>query len=193
MISEFFSVGDIFIEGEIFEEYAYFGWGDDDAQFYMYIEGYKLSGDTLLDIALDSKDSSVKDKLIFPIVFSYRQYVELKLKKMYIDYCNQSRDHIVKILNKKGHKILGLWNLVYPIIIENIGEEIQQNCFILEKHMKEIHDYDMYSDSFRYPVNRDHKLHHQKWEYLDLVNLKEKFIEIYNCFDYMDLKMDQDK
>ncbi|MCT4563660.1 MAG: hypothetical protein N4A68_05005 [Maledivibacter sp.] len=92
MSHELITKGKLFKEGKIFSEYAYFGWGEEDAQFYVYSEGYKKSGDILIEQGLKNNDHNLKDKLVFPIIFSYRQYLELIMKHLFLEYSYLSRE-----------------------------------------------------------------------------------------------------
>src|SRR5438132_10675486 len=47
-----------------------------------YASGYKLAGDVLVQHVVDTRDH--RDTLVFPIVFNYRQYLELRLKEIII-------------------------------------------------------------------------------------------------------------
>src|SRR5450755_373784 len=46
----------------------------------LYITGYKEAGDRLVTSSME--DRSHQDALVFPIVFLYRQYLELSLKRL---------------------------------------------------------------------------------------------------------------
>ena len=49
-------------------------------------EGYKSSADLLVKNALESKNIKILDTFIFPIMFLYRQYLELELKWIIIRF-----------------------------------------------------------------------------------------------------------
>ena len=51
-------------------------WGGDT----LYIDGYKTAADTLVNHV--ARDRYTSDTLVYPIVFSYRQYLELMLKAL---------------------------------------------------------------------------------------------------------------
>jgi hypothetical protein len=46
----------------------------------VYASGYKHAGDLLVQHVIDTRNH--RDTLVFPIVFNYRQYIELRLKEL---------------------------------------------------------------------------------------------------------------
>lgn len=47
-----------------------------------------------------------------PMCYLYHNAVELNLKRLIIEDINLSKQDAIKILNKKKHSILGLWNSI---------------------------------------------------------------------------------
>ena len=82
---------------------ASYGWqryfGDTTFSF-GFISGYKTAGDVLVD-------KKMPDLLLFPIIFNYRQYMELVLK--HICYSNMNIEDYNKIIKKVSHHLKDIW------------------------------------------------------------------------------------
>ncbi len=119
----------------------YFNWG-------WYATGYKYAGDVLVQHIIDTRNH--RDTLVFPIVFNYRQYLEVRCKEIII-LGKMLSDEVPEFPHK--HNLRLLWDTCRPIIaacepsasetdLEAIDEAIAQFCVV-----------DPESYSFRYPVN----------------------------------------
>jgi hypothetical protein len=112
------------------ESNACLNWRSDSLP--LYISGYKTAADKLLN--LDFKELSVQeiDTLVFPIIFLYRQYIELELK------------YIIRetniLLNKKAdfpphHGLLDLWDRADILYIRLVAPE-QMITYQIHKPLK---------------------------------------------------------
>lgn len=91
---------------------AHFGWQDHFGPSMLqfgYIDSYKTAADILIDHCMP-------DLLMFPIIFCYRQYLELLLK-------NINSGYKININNQINHNLLGIWNVVLPFLRKNHSEE----------------------------------------------------------------------
>jgi hypothetical protein len=116
----------------------------------LFAEGYKTGGDVLVRHVI--KSGSDQDILVYPIVFLYRQHIELRLKEIIREgnrLLDDPPDH------PTHHELQKMWPLVKGIIgkvwphdndesddLEFIDHVIHQFCRV-----------DPHSDSFRYPEN----------------------------------------
>ncbi len=116
----------------------------------LYTIGYKEAGDRLVEFVLAKARD--QDVMVFPILFLYRQYIELRLKEIIREG---------KILLKEGssypkhHKISDLWNTVKSIAIrvfENYNEP--PDFYHAEHVITEFSKIDPESFSFRYPESK---------------------------------------
>ena len=54
--------------------------------FFLYSEGYKNAGNLLLDKCLEQgSDNYTRNSLVYPMIFNYRQYIELTLKNLIVE------------------------------------------------------------------------------------------------------------
>jgi hypothetical protein len=95
--------------------YACLNWGGGSG---LYTAGYKRAGDALVDEA--ARDRVDNDILVYPIVFCYRQYLELLLKgllaetSLYMDLAEPV---------KAAHPLLPLWEPLRVRLRELAGDE----------------------------------------------------------------------
>jgi len=140
--------GDVlFANAEDWYHNACLNWRYDNWE--LYASGYKTAGDVLVQHVIDTR--SERDILVFPIVFNYRQYIELRCKeiirlgRMLSDMPGAFPQH---------HDLQKLWSVCRKIIsdcepgasksdFEAIDELIAQFCAV-----------DAKSENFRYPVDR---------------------------------------
>ncbi len=120
----------------------------DDSE--LYITGYKYGGDRLVEFALSNEME--QDVLIYPIVFQYRHYIELRLKKI----IKEGRI----LLEEEGvfpkhHDIIKLWNIAKPISIKVFEDEDEQLELDHAEHViNEFSQIDPNSMNFRYPTTK---------------------------------------
>jgi len=116
----------------------------------LYIGGYMRAGDVLVDhISETHRD---QDFLVFPIVFVYRQYLELRLKKLIRDMRALGNE---KHAFPKTHDLSKLWADCRRLLIAlepTMGSEVLEG---VDEGIKQFGDLDPGSDSFRYPVHKD--------------------------------------
>lgn len=91
---------------------AHFGWQDqfDPSMLqFGYIDSYKTAADILIN-------QCMPDLLMFPIIFCYRQYLELLLKN--INSANRINTNY-----QIDHDLLEIWNIVKPFLQDNHSEQ----------------------------------------------------------------------
>ncbi|MCM3786218.1 hypothetical protein M3231_25000 [Neobacillus mesonae] len=171
--------------------FSHFGWGDINPQFYGYIKGYKESADTLVKFALDSKRIEILDTYIFPILFLYRQFIELSLKSLYLEYSDEPMVDKIKGVKQAGHNLETMWKNLKPIVIEaSDSKEEKDTIKTVESYILQYHDFDKGSFKFRYPIDKDYNPLLKDEERIDIVNLKECMTELDNFFGGADGKLD---
>jgi len=119
-------------------------------QFPPYADGYRMAAETLINAC--TNDRGTNDILIYPIVFNYRQFIELRLKEIIIglNYCKASGDDF-----PKTHRIDLLWEHFKRLYTEFEESENQDDFINAEKVIKQFFDVDPQSMSFRYPVDKE--------------------------------------
>ncbi len=110
--------------------------------------GYKQAADLMVEIS--AKDRFIRDKLVFPIIFNYRQFLELSLKYQlasfgpYVDIqSNWNTDDLAR-----------LWG-EFLVMLERYGTEDPDKADpVVGEIILEFAKIDPGSYSYRYPVDR---------------------------------------
>jgi hypothetical protein len=114
-----------------------------------YSAGYREAGDVL--VARAAASGGMPDLLVYPIVFCYRQYLELELKGL-IKVVRRSHgiDHAPLTI----HNLLALWNVARDLI------ELRQHADLSDldhtgEVLRQFSEVDPGSMSFRYPTDKE--------------------------------------
>ncbi|WP_127845259.1 hypothetical protein [Psychroflexus aestuariivivens] len=149
-------------------------------KFFLYSEGYKEAGKKLWEFCIEN--NFYANTLIYPLVFNYRQFIELRIKELMImgyKYVDDNKDFADE------HSLLKLWCIYRNEIlvnIETIDEEILDN---VERVIKQFNTEDPKSMCFRYPVSRGpHRKEHINRETIDLNNFKNVIDRLIYFFDW---------
>lgn len=121
--------------------------------------GYKEASDFLVDhLAQVHRD----DALLFPIIFGYRQYLELRIKALtsIVNRFDEADEEF-----RRTHNLGKLWSQIRPRLLEEITEEERETFQIVENCIMEFHEMDPKSDTFRFPGEL-------KQHVIDLGNMK---------------------
>lgn len=139
-----------------------------------YTEGYKIAAEMIENRLLENPDK--QDFLIYPLLYANRHYLELKLKEIIVEghsIIGQTKDFI-----KEGHNLIKLWRESQRIMKLVYSEEYQAPSISLENKIKELHDTDINSDGFRYPINLKGKQNLESLKIINFRNFKDEFFEI---------------
>ncbi|NMF00249.1 hypothetical protein [Aneurinibacillus aneurinilyticus] len=173
---------------------AHIGWGSIDSHFHGYIRGYKEAADDLVELAIKSKRIAILDTYVFPITFLYRQFLELSMKDIYLNYSEHSVEDKVKNIKRISHNLKAIWNEIKPLIQEGCttsddGEMIE----VVEDYINQFHEFDKSSFRFRYPINKNLSPTLDKEDRIDLLNLKQRINELGSFFSGVDGQLDANK
>ena len=119
-------------------------------RFDLYATGYKDAGDRLVELVL--AELKGRDTLIYPIVFLYRQYIELRLKEI----IKQGQVLLEKPeKTEKTHNLETLWTAAKKIIDQVFEHETDSSDSLkyAEHVINEFSKIDRRSYSFRYPID----------------------------------------
>lgn len=114
-----------------------------------YARGYRIGAEQLTRYVIEENRN--QDTLIYPIVFLWRHYTELRLKELLAS--SQSLLGY-PIEREKHHKILPLWNKLRPLLkqIEPRGDK--ETLDAVGAIMSQLDAVDPDSITFRYPTNK---------------------------------------
>lgn len=158
--------------------------------FYPYYSSYEEVGKFLKEIIATKK----KPNLFMPMCYLYRNAIELGLKRLIVEDSHIESSKALKIIRKKKHSILGLWNSVAEEIKEYANAPDDDTT--LEdtyQYIQTFHNFDQSSDLFRYPCNKDMVSYFSKMKKLDIENVSSCFEELCNFLDAVDSMLSEIK
>lgn len=171
-------------------EVAIIGQGDMLSQFSDYTTAYLYSAIELIERITDDSDyaflpQNLKDERIqrkldeyaMPICFLFRQYLELTLKDIFVQYSLASPEELQKMISDASHDLLKSWKYAKPIIKSVLRDEDRAYFEGLESYVIQFHENDKSSMKYRYPMDRKLNLHLGDVK-LNLLNLKIRMEEI---------------
>ena len=173
----------LIIEGGHYFQQSVVGYKYHERAFYPYFSAYSEAGNFLKEKII----SDCNPNLFMPMCYLYRNAIELGLKRIIIEDSHFEQDKALKIIEKKKHSILGLWNGVSQELEENphIPEE-KQDFEDAQRYVEIFHNIDCKSDMFRYPCDRDMKIYFSSPTMLDIENVASCFEEFCNFLDGVD-------
>lgn len=149
---------------------AKIGWQNNLEEFgdfyaFGYINSYKRAGDILV------KEMS-PDLLVFPIIFCYRQYLELLLKNIYYIH---KKDEYNNFINKVSHNLIKIWEFTKPILQAEIKEK---EINFIEKIVTIFDKIDPTSFTFRYEFDKKSERNIKKTLCIDTLLLKKRMSKV---------------
>jgi hypothetical protein len=114
-----------------------------------YATGYKHAGDILVQHVIDTRNH--RDTLVFPIVFNYRQYLEVRCKEIIM--LGKLLAHAEPEFPNK-HNLRLLWDTCRSMITTHEPSASQMDLEAVDESIAEFCSVDPESYSFRYPVDR---------------------------------------
>jgi len=172
-------------------DFSMIGWGDGgDAshQYVLYTDGYKTAADELVQRLLASETVGRRDTHIFPILFLYRQFIELELKWIFLVYSDADASAKKKLIRgERAHDLINLWEKAKPIVLESAT--LQEDVAIVEDYIMQFNELDKSSSSFRYPINKNLEQILDNQQRINLPNLRQRMDELYHFFTGLDVML----
>jgi hypothetical protein len=114
----------------------------------LYADGYRRAAELLIE---HCETFYEKNTLVYPIVFLYRQYIELRLK----DIVRESKQVVEKPSPPlQHHKLDALWPVCRSIIQERDLPVSTEDLSRIESCIKQFREFDPTSEAFRYPETK---------------------------------------
>lgn len=142
----------LFKHEEVSWHNACLGWSRND--WFGYTEGYRRAAELLLDHVLQAHGDH--DTLIYPIVFSSRHYLEIKLKYLLVA-ASRLLDRECTI--SKSHKLMLTWRDLRPLLEEIFAGQDRGELGVVEAVLAEFDSRDGSSMVFRYPEDTKGQSH----------------------------------
>lgn len=122
-------------------------------------DGFKKASDILVEYLQQHRD----DSLVPPVIFGYRQCLELRIKALTATINNLENGEPDF---KKGHVLKDLWRDIRSYLYKQVEQEEKGALQVVEQVIMEFHGRDKIGDGFRYPDEIEQF-------YVDLSNMRE--------------------
>lgn len=173
----------LIIEGGNYLQQSVVGYKYNQYEYYPYYTSYADVADFLKDIIFGNK----KINLFMPMCYAYRNAIELGLKRLIVEDSHLGNDKSVKLIRKKKHSILGLWNSIIDKIKKYMNPSKDDTSIQdADKYINEFHQFDQHSDLFRYPCDKNMNLYFLEEKKMDIENVSSCFEELCNFLEAVD-------
>lgn len=133
----------------------------------MMMSGYKLGADLMVARVASSRHDG--DALVFPIIFNYRQFIELSLKYLIATY-----GHTVGVGPLwNTHDLKMLWSSFLIVLADYGYDDTEGADAVVAEIIAEFAKVDPQSFSYRYPVDKKGNLVNLAFEEVDLQRLAD--------------------
>lgn len=164
-------------EGGSYYGQSVVGYKYESEEYSPYVMAYTNSAKYLYELI--SNDDVLKNDLFIPMCYLYRNAVEISLKETLFEECSFESQEALRLMNKKKHKILGIWNLIKDEIEEHAnpakGDKTSENAF---KYIQQLNSIDGGADLFRYPFSKSLNVYFKKKRKFDIDNVNNFFEEL---------------
>lgn len=151
----------------------------------IYARGYKRAGDLLVEHI--KKERAGIDFLVFPTVFLYRQYIELRLKELII---SGSELLGLQIKTPKQHKINELWKQCRKVLEQVYKGDPITDLNMVESSINQFSEADPYSTAFRYPTDTKDNPSLPNLSHINLRHLADTMEKIASLLDGASMGID---
>ncbi|MCI8310517.1 MAG: hypothetical protein HFJ45_10335 [Clostridia bacterium] len=148
--------------------------------YYQYYNSYMEAADLLKKQIIETQ----RINLFLPMCYLYRNAIELALKQIIVEDIFTDYSEASNSISKKKHSVLALWNVVEPEVRKHVVNETELDDAL--KYIKTFHDYDLRSDLFRYPCDKDMNSYFTSLQKFDIDNVSSCFEELCNFLDGID-------
>jgi hypothetical protein len=157
---------------------------DNKNKWEAYVIGYRVAADSLADKVINEVNN--RDTLIFPIVFLYRQYLELRFKEIIENGGTllDAEHHL-----SKSHDLIVLWSKTKNII-QRIWPATMFDFFeSTDNIINEFNEVDQRSDGFRYPINKNGEHTLKALRIINLKAFRDMLTPVISAFEEISLRI----
>ena len=113
-----------------------------------------------------------------PMCYLYRNAIELGLKRLIVEDSHLEDEKIQRILKRKKHSILGLWNSIVDEIETHKPDNSDTTLDDVLLYVESFHNIDNSSSLFRYPCDKDLNLFFKDSKEYDIDNVVSCFKDL---------------
>lgn len=159
-------------------------------RFYPYVRAYTESAEYLYNMIC--KNNKLKDTLFIPMCYLYRNAVELSLKRILYEESSLTLDEALRHINKKKHKVVGLWNLIKSEVEEHANAPEDDTTILdVESYITQLNNVDGTSDKFRYPTDKHLNFYFRDGKKFDVDNINNFFGQLLSFLSAVDSMMSE--
>jgi hypothetical protein len=144
-----------------------------------YAEGYRLAADRLAGIALENRGE--RDFLIYPVLFLYRQFLELSLKEI-VGYAEELVE-LDAVKRPTGHKLEGLWTRFHIAMSKVSDSSVDEEIEVIKSAVMQFATVDPTSQAFRYPTDQAGDPVRHQFERINLPSLRKEMANAAKALD----------
>ncbi|WP_083236523.1 hypothetical protein [Pseudomonas sp. S3E12] len=156
----------LFVRGDDWQNNAMLGWAPYSMD--IYAAGYKDAADAIL-YALSERRTSL-DSVIYPLVFLYRQGLELQIK-LILALARQLANSPAK--EDHSHSLMPMWAELRTLLNELTPHACDQEVPAMEQFLHQLAEIDPQSFSFRYPEDKKGQLSLPDLHHINVRHLSE--------------------
>ncbi|MFF2089565.1 hypothetical protein [Paenibacillus sp. NPDC058174] len=170
----------IFLEvGGSYYGQSVLGYSYNRKKFGPYVKGYTGSAEFL--VKYSKTNPNYMKSLFMPMGYLFRNGIELAMKEILFEECSFDFQEAARKVNRKKHKLLGIWNLIENDIINHAKPSENNNTIdYVRDYVSQLHNFDTEADKFRYPTDKNLSAHFRKPMKLDFITVSEFFGELAN-------------
>lgn len=160
-------------------------------RIYRMKKAFKDAADLL--VVYTEENAHERRNLVWPIVFCYRQYIELALKDVIAEYGPQIENNHKIEPNWNTHSLKELWTYYKQIINSTLSEITADDIpevLSIEACIDELEGIDAGSYSFRYPTDTKGRQIDIPFSSIDLYHLRDMMEGIYGFLDASESALD---
>lgn len=149
-----------------------------------YASGYRDSVEILLNAVLDG--GGILDRLVYPIMYNARHYVELSLKSTLesLRLIYKSRRCQFQVRGLKRHSLKILMDEVRRLSsIDPVYKEVVTE---LEGYVSDYYEIDDSAETFRFSKSHDGKKHLEDRDCIGLIGFAENFAKMSELLEWLD-------
>lgn len=156
----------LFVRGDDWQNNAMLGWAPYPMD--IYAAGYKDAADAIL-YALSERRTSL-DSVIYPLVFLYRQGLELQIK-LILPLARQLANSPAK--EDHSHSLIPMWAELRTLLNELSPHACDQEVPAMEQFLHQLAEIDPQSFAFRYPEDKKGQLSLPDLHHINVRHLSE--------------------
>jgi hypothetical protein len=146
-----------------------------------YAAKFKDAADVLVREA--AAGNATLDSVIIPIMFLYRQYLELTLKEIIL--FGREVVGTGKGYPTNEHDLKALWDETLSLLTAHYGSRVPPEMANVTPCIEDLHSYDPKSFSFRYPTDKQGKPYLKEVRHINIRNLYEVMDRLASFLDCM--------